>query len=293
MDDLSYYATIGAVVLIQVSFFWLLRDDLRTRRLTKEDINYELAVILANANHRIAKELDEKLDELGFRVYKLCFVDDQQLKLENGTFRLNLRCPEHFELASKFIEDELRNDGKLLHAYISLPITYEKYSPVEWHKLIQDSLLPHSKLIVSMTNLIIMHKARIINSYSIGRSNSSSPRDCLYKLARSLHTGICRFIFAKQLERGLRLIEVRICEEGSSSEERRDSNLVSAYLRGLAAATFGGNVSNGKSGIEMADIREIGLNSPRINDDRLDSELVSALIDSTLRVSPQQMSIVI
>lgn len=78
MDNLSYYGTLGAILLIQISFAWLYRqDDGFNRSLSREQVvKNRLTVVLVNYNHRFGRALKDRLEAVGFSTYAISFTQE-------------------------------------------------------------------------------------------------------------------------------------------------------------------------------------------------------------------------
>lgn len=237
MDELSYYGTLFAIALLQIAYYWFIRNDHYTKELTSKQIGQSCkkALVLVGvgepatpeeANQRLFNELFAQLKELGFIVYRINISAqekpdvDQTISFNCNTFHLNHKSGEQIEKVVTLVEEELRMKNLKLHAYISLPMSQSAShkSPGEMLKLVHDSLVPAVSLLLSFARIILKDKARIIqiqNSLVDSTFNATKLIRSLESLnyRRPVNVQDNNFIFSQGQN-----IEVSIGEPGECDE---------------------------------------------------------------------------
>lgn len=130
MDNLSYYGTLAAILLIQISFAWLYRQqDGYSRSLSRDQItDNRLAIILVNYNNQFGRALKERLEVFGFSIYAIRFSEDQAGEIypsvahgsDSKVYDLDLQNTNLAEIQRvvEQIDQDLSANRRKLHAFI-------------------------------------------------------------------------------------------------------------------------------------------------------------------------------
>lgn len=231
MEEFSYYFTIFCLILIQISFYWLFRNDHCTRKLNNQYIKQNgllVIVALGNGNSsgvhcEISEQLKNELEATGFVVYGIRLMKRQQLSnvtIENNVIQLELNNLHHYEQMVELIKRELTLNGRKLHAYICLPTSLSASIQLSQQliELIQEIYLAYFQLLTSLTSLIVNNNARLIQVQgSIECQNCCRDKPLLDKFARLLDKCIYEFLSQNKATLGKNLIKVKICSPKGSN----------------------------------------------------------------------------
>jgi len=299
MDDLSFFGTIISVISIQLSFYWLFRDDFYTQQLTKSHIEErKLAVLLINSGDFMAKELKCKLEKVGFIIYEINFSQDSRISFNHGTIRLNLAIAEHTNQAIQYIHTQFKIKNLNLHAYISLPTRLEPKKgcestrSVEGFNLIQDLLMPSLGFLISFSSSMLDDRTRIIRIRNELSLNLAGP--C--KLVSAFEKGVSEFLSSCHHH----LVELEVKSEKMDDQVWNGyfSNFINYASNRLRFSHFFeilGRyvklmcVANGKSERITKDEASDSLNLNRV---RLEEKIIQLICIRTLQVNPRSRTIV-
>lgn len=225
MEEFSFYLTVGSIILIQVSYFWLFRNDHYTRKMSADSIRAgRLSVVilshLEEANQAdqakcetttttttMEADLVAKLNSMGFIVYQIKLTTR---KANNGHFCMDNNCVQFDYSSNKLndchqvvslIEQELDSKGLKLHAYVSLPVETQD-DRKQQQQMMQLAYLAYFGFLVRMSQLADRHNSRLVNverhESSLGQFNSA----------------ICDYLLARRLISAHRLTRLRTGQEG-------------------------------------------------------------------------------
>ena len=170
MDELSFYSTLGSILLIQISFLWLFRHDRLRLKLSRQQVEeQQLAILLVAAcasckqtttttttGNRLSDILRARLESLGFIVFELCLMsdcnnnnnnnnnehDDQRptdtnIDGGNGEQQVGMQLiasnSTHLKQAIQTIRNRLQTKGLKLHALIDLQTLQERQLALDAH----------------------------------------------------------------------------------------------------------------------------------------------------------------
>lgn len=153
MEAISFYGTLGAIILLQISFYWLFRDDHYRRQMSQDEIGQQrLLILLAGPSESFRVEGEEeeeevgapddaastssktdngllllwrrRLEQIGFIIYELR-LDEQLEQLSfnkaDRVIRIAAGKQDHIDRAVGLIGRELKLNEQKLHAFVGLP----------------------------------------------------------------------------------------------------------------------------------------------------------------------------